>query len=338
MSAELHTQEANHRKKGGDDDDDEDAEHFARAAEEFVRHAEKKYTAIDVMVHSAEKPIHAAEAALKSLKHRIMAETQSLRVIRENLRELVDFGSLLHDLCTGEEVVILTKEWHTFIPLVERAGINVDISEVEIVTQLCSRYTVSKDCSVEEVGWNRDCNLRWKIDGHPSVELDRYSLSPAARKIDPYECDEGPITYDGDHHGVWAYTQISASAAIVSISPTQEIYVTLDPSLQSDSGRPVLVFANTMSAEDAADVSFILQHPSRRWVAAYDGLVYEHGTLRYGHLADVEGKGPGYAYWSWDDLAWLHRRHVANTWRNLVDRTEAGLCADEEPPSPAESE
>lgn len=148
------------------------------------------------------------EDVINKLRSKINKVEKQLEILnrRASLLSLADQlkkGSTICVLLDSDEDKYLSEEKNKGNLLVEK-------SYGSIVCDLRSKYSVSKDCGVEEVGWElTEDFVIYDAEGKEIdvLEIDTDELFHKIDKIakdDGLECDGKP-DYDGDHHGMWAY-------------------------------------------------------------------------------------------------------------------------------------
>ena len=148
------------------------------------------------------------EDVIKRLKSKINKVEKQLETLNKRaslllLADQLKKGSTICVLLESDEDKYLSEER-------KKGNLLVEESHGIIVFKLRSKYSVSKDCGIDEVGWELKDNYviydsnEEEID---SAEIDADDIIKKIKKIaenDGLECDGKP-DYDGDHHGLWAY-------------------------------------------------------------------------------------------------------------------------------------
>jgi len=215
----------------------------------------------------------------------------------------LDFDLLIYrwmpGLLTGTPIVVREGEARRLHELFGMLNVKAEMCPIVLSTKLSSRYSVSKDCGVDEVGWDELGDFEeeywWLGNGAPVLGFDECIFSPSLRRldVDDLKYDKSDIWFDGDHHGVYAYVQADYAAIVVWHTP-RELYLHFPAT-----GKPFLEFTEELVNDGDIDVSFLVEGKPP---IAYDGISLPlHGEdPRFAHEEELDASDQ---FWSWADLA-----------------------------------
>jgi hypothetical protein len=243
------------------------------------------------------------EAALNLLKRESKQYRRKLNTVA-SLREMTDL--VAQTACESEQtpILLLDREMKVLLRVCKALCVVPTIEAATINTRARSQYTVTKDCGVDEVGWEeRDAGDRRVVVDSTDAEFcyDECLVSAGAGSLDFDSFEVGAAEYDGDQHGVWATASAWTSALIVT---KLTVVVCASFSQESDLyGAAHVAFSPEVNGKDCIDVSNIVTGEFR----PFEGVLYSTATgTRFG---DASGGG-GDWFWSWDRLAQEFAAHA----------------------------
>ncbi len=134
---------------------------------------------------------------------------KAIRVSLDRIREETRIPELL--ACVAREetaLIIVGGEYWAAIQAANPKGSaawisahNLEYVEATVKVSGCSRFTVTKDCGVDEVG------MDYEVDyADLEEEVDKATWLDSAQAVELYgeSNASGEIEYDGDQHGIWA--------------------------------------------------------------------------------------------------------------------------------------
>jgi hypothetical protein len=252
-------------------------------------------------------PLNAAESMLNEALKEVERCRELIRPITDCIAAL-DFDLLIYrwmpGLLIGTPIVVREGEVRRLREIFDILDVKVEECPIVLSTRLSSRYSVSKDCGVDDVGWDELGDFdedTWSLGNgglveSSGIEFDECIFSSSLHRLETSDlkynvCD---IYFDGDHHGVYAYVKADYAATMVWYTP-RELY------LHFTTTMPVLSlgFTNELVNDSDVDVSFLIKGKPP---IAYDGvsLPLHGGSPRFAREEDLDASNQ---FWSWAELA-----------------------------------
>jgi len=165
----------------------------------------------DLFLDLIDREIDSRMETINQIKDQLQKAEDELKPFKKKRLEL----EVIYQLQSGRRLAFLTEsDLDSLVyEMNENGQLNVSIEDGTIVYRLRSKYTVTKDCGVDDVGWNFDAYDDYTLYDSTGKEMDIsedvIDLDYLLRQIKEDYADDidsdGRPEYDGDHHGVWAY-------------------------------------------------------------------------------------------------------------------------------------
>ena len=158
--------------------------------------------------------LHVEIALKEDVINKLRSKINKVEKQLETLNKRASLLSLADQLKKGSTICVLfaSDEDNYLSEEKNKGNLLAEESCGSIVFELRSKYSVSKDCGIDEVGWElKNDYVIYDAEGIKihRTEIDADDIINKIKKIaeeDGLECDGKP-EYDGDHHGMWAYGQ-----------------------------------------------------------------------------------------------------------------------------------
>lgn len=171
----------------------------------------------DLLFSSSQMELNELKKDLDKQGEEIDNLKTKLREAEENMEKSQKRQFLLESLISlsSKKPLALLSESDEDVFFQEARDLNLSMTTGEIVYRLRSKYTVTKDCGVDCVGWDFDIDDFTLFDDHRKIiDTDgiqmSFLLKQIQERVDEDDVEpQGRVNYDGDHHGVWAYGKTS---------------------------------------------------------------------------------------------------------------------------------
>jgi hypothetical protein len=191
-----------------------------------VAEAKRAYEAAVERMRPALEEARRREAAIRTKRRLLKVLTKyaeregELAATLEDPTELRNAGPGYLVLYPGEDAAFAEV-----VAGLAEAGLCLEMERSRRVLELriCSRYSLSRDCDLDAVGWGdldpfEEVRFRPDGSGLPDDRVECERSEELARRYKLEDLQIRDVDYDGDHHGLWARAWAGLEVTLVSFT------------------------------------------------------------------------------------------------------------------------